>query len=84
MRYSWRLPKRLASTDIPHEPPPLPNMTVEEFLSRVNSVSFSYKMAVAQLKKTDDQSSGQIEGAIKRRDEAAARLQQIAKEFAHG
>jgi hypothetical protein len=62
-------------------PPRLPNMTVIEFLQRVDSAGFTYKMACSQLTKTEDQSDAQIDGATKRRNDAEARLREIAREF---
>jgi hypothetical protein len=61
-----------------------PGMSAGEFLERIKSATFSYNMAVAQLRKIDDQSDAQIAGAKKRRDDAERHLREIAKEFVGG
>jgi hypothetical protein len=88
MRMLWLRSRKSSSTnpyaELGTQLPRLPNMTVDEFLERVASISYSYKTACLQLKKIDDQSEAQITDAEHRRDAAANRLRTVAREFANG
>lgn len=85
MRWNFRRSQSPSDNPFPpvseHPLPELPNMTVHEFLERVKSAAFAYNMACAQLKKTNDQSPAQIQGARTRKAEAEEKLRKAAREF---